>query len=112
MEDKNITFEDLPKAMSWMMDKLNKLDSKIDGLNNIPQIRPADQWMNLKELCEYLPSHPAEQTVYGWTSCHQIPFHKRGTRIMFLKSESFPCILRALYERYRESLILFMDSLH
>ena len=78
MEDKNITFEDLPKAMSWMMDKLNKLDSKIDGLNNIPQIRPADQWMNLKELCEYLPSHPAEQTVYGWTSCHQIPFHKRG----------------------------------
>ena len=84
---KNITFEDLPKAMSWMMDKLNKLDSKIDGLNNIPQIRPADQWMNLKELCEYLPSHPAEQTVYGWTSCHQIPFHKRGKRIMFLKSE-------------------------
>ena len=67
MEDKNITFEDLPKAMSWMMDKLNKLDSKIDGLNNIPQVRPADQWMNLKELCEYLPSHPAEQTVYGWT---------------------------------------------
>ena len=87
MDDKNITFEDLPKAMSWMMDKLNKLDSKIDGLNNIPQIRPADQWMNLKELCEYLPSHPAEQTVYGWTSCHQIPFHKRGKRIMFLKSE-------------------------
>ena len=85
--EKNITFEDLPKAMSWMMDKLNKLDSKIDGLNNIPQIRPADQWMNLNELCEYLPSHPAEQTVYGWTSCHQIPFHKRGKRIMFLKSE-------------------------
>ena len=87
MDDKNITFEDLPKAMSWMMDKLNKLDSKIDGLNNIPQVRSADQWMNLKELCEYLPSHPAEQTVYGWTSCHQIPFHKRGKRIMFLKSE-------------------------
>lgn len=87
MEDMNITFEDLPKAMSWMMDKLNKLDSKIDSLNNIPQVRPVDQWMNLKELCEYLPSHTAEQTVYGWTSCHQIPFHKRGKRIMFLKSE-------------------------
>ena len=22
-----------------------------------------------------------------WTSCHQIPFHKKGKRIMFLKSE-------------------------
>ena len=52
MEDMNITFEDLPKAMSWMMDKLNKLDSKIDSLNNIPQVRPVDQWMNLKELCQ------------------------------------------------------------
>lgn len=34
MSEKSITFEDLPKAMSWMMDKLNELDSKIDGLNN------------------------------------------------------------------------------
>lgn len=30
MSEKNITFEDLPKAMSWLMDKLNELDSKID----------------------------------------------------------------------------------
>ena len=58
----NLKFDDLPKAISWMMNKL-------------------------KELCDYLPSHPAEQTVYGWTSCHQIPFHKKGKRIMFLKSE-------------------------
>ncbi len=87
MSEKNITFEDLPKAMSWMMDKLNELDSKIDGLNNQNQSVPVEQWMNLKELCDYMPSHPAEQTVYGWTSCHIIPFHKRGKRIMFLKSE-------------------------
>ena len=63
-----------------MMDKLNELDSKIDGLNNPTHNIPTEQWMNLKELCEYIPSHPAEQTVYGWTSCHQIPFHKRGKR--------------------------------
>ena len=87
MNDKDITFEDLPKAMSWLMEKMNKLDSKIDSLSNTPQAQPSDQWMNLKELCDYLPSHPAEQTVYGWTSCHQIPYHKRGKRIMFLKSE-------------------------
>ena len=42
MEDKNITFEDLPKAMSWMMDKLNKLDSKIDGLPSFPTRRSSD----------------------------------------------------------------------
>ena len=87
MTEKNITFEDLPKAMTWMMDKLNELTSKVDSINNQSAQPQTDQWMNLKELCEYLPNHPAEQTVYGWTSCHQIPFHKRGKRIMFLKSE-------------------------
>ena len=87
MTEKNITFEDLPKAMTWMMDKLNELTSKVDSFNNQSVQPQTDQWMNLKELCEYLPNHPAEQTVYGWTSCHQIPFHKRGKRIMFLKSE-------------------------
>lgn len=87
MEEKDIKFEDMPKAMSWMMNKLAELHSKIDGLNNISQPTKGEQWMNLKELCDYLPSHPATQTVYGWTSCHQIPFHKKGKRIMFLKSE-------------------------
>lgn len=87
MTEKNITFEDLPKAMTWMMDKLNELTSKVDSINTQTVQPQTDQWMNLKELCEYLPNHPAEQTVYGWTSCHQIPFHKRGKRIMFLKSE-------------------------
>ena len=87
MTEKNTTFEDLPKAMTWMMDKLNELTSKVDSINNQTVQPQTDQWMNLKELCEYLPNHPAEQTVYGWTSCHQIPFHKRGKRIMFLKSE-------------------------
>lgn len=87
MTEKNITFEDLPKAMTWMMDKLNELTSKVDNLNNQTAQPQTNQWMNLKELCEYLPNHPAEQTVYGWTSCHLIPFHKRGKRIIFLKSE-------------------------
>jgi len=53
MEDMNITFEDLPKAMSWMMDKLNKLDSKIDSLNNIPHVRPADQWMDGRVVTKF-----------------------------------------------------------
>ena len=87
MTEKNIKFEDMPKAMSWMMNKLNELDSKIGDLNVEPQSNKGEQWMNLKELCDYLPSRPAAQTVYGWTSCHQIPFHKKGKRIMFLKSE-------------------------
>lgn len=63
MSEKNITFEDLPKAMSWMMDKLNELDSKIDGLNTQSPSIPTEQWMNLKELCDYIPSCNQNQLI-------------------------------------------------
>lgn len=43
MSEKKITFEDLPKAVSWLMDKLNELDSKIDGLNNQNQSVQTEQ---------------------------------------------------------------------
>lgn len=61
----NLKFEDLPKAISWMMSKLTELDLKIDGIMSGQKTEPSEKWLNLKELCDYLPSHPAEQTVYG-----------------------------------------------
>lgn len=87
MNDKKITFNEMPGAISWVIDKLTEIGMKIDDLCSKTQSAPKEQWLNLDELRAYLPSHPAEQTVYGWTSTHQIPFHKRGRRIMFLKSE-------------------------
>lgn len=84
MSEKNITFEDLPKAMSWMMDKLNELDSKIDGLNNPTHNIPTEQWMNLKELCEYIPSiRPNKQYMDGRVA---IKFH-------FIKEGNVSCFL-------------------
>ena len=87
MNGTNLKFEDLPKAISWIMGKLEEIDSKIDSIKSRKEIESSEKWLNLKELCDYLPSHPAEQTVYGWTNRRQIPFHKKGKRILFLKSE-------------------------
>lgn len=56
MSEKNITFEDLPKAMSWLMDKLNELDSKIDGLNNQNQSVPTEQWRTSKNCVIIFPA--------------------------------------------------------
>lgn len=47
----------------------------------------SDRWFNLQELCEYLPDRPARQTVYGWIGQRLIPFHKKGKKLQFLKSE-------------------------
>jgi hypothetical protein len=47
----------------------------------------SDKWFNLQELCSYLPDKPARQTVYAWVGQRLIPYHKKGKKLMFLKSE-------------------------
>ena len=67
MDSKNISFNDMSQIMAVMYDKLNELGDKVDRL--MPTEKSEEpQWMNVAALIEYLPNHPAEQTVYGWTS--------------------------------------------
>lgn len=86
MENKNYSFNDVPEILGVILTKLNELGVKVDAMGVSPQ---ADQpvWFNISALIDYLPNHPAEQTVYGWTSARKIPFHKKGKNILFLKSE-------------------------
>lgn len=46
-----------------------------------------DKWMNLPELIDYLPDHPATATIYSWVSSRKIPHHKGSKTLRFLKSE-------------------------
>ena len=57
--------------------------------NKQASTKPAetDRWMNLHELCEYLPDKPKKATVYGWVSNGLIPVHKGRKKLRFLKSE-------------------------
>lgn len=66
--------------------KVTALEEKLDHFQPTSQAE-GKQWLNMTELIDYLPNHPAEQTVYGWTSARKIPFHKQGKSIMFKKSE-------------------------
>lgn len=113
----NIKFDDIPKVLSFLVKNVMELNRKVDKLTldrkncngdveaeeslaeitqklerleQLAGIDPednGDNWMNIQELCEYLPSHPAEQTIYGWTSNKKIPFHKAGKKVQFLQSE-------------------------
>lgn len=86
MEHKIYSFNDVPEMLGIILTKLNELGVKVDAMGISSQ---AEQpvWFNVPALIDYLPSHPAEQTVYGWTSARKIPFHKKGKNILFLKSE-------------------------
>lgn len=46
-----------------------------------------DKWMDLNQLCNYMPDQPSKPTVYGWVHSNKIPFHKGGKKLRFLKSE-------------------------
>lgn len=86
MEKIAVTHDNMPMVLSMIMQKLDLLEELFNRSQNKPQ-EVTDEWMNLKQLCAYLPSHPAEQTVYGWTSTRTIPYHKNGKHIVFSKSE-------------------------
>jgi excisionase family DNA binding protein len=46
-----------------------------------------DSWFNLDELRDYLPDKPSISTVYGWVNGGNIPAHKVGKKLRFLKSD-------------------------
>jgi excisionase family DNA binding protein len=86
MDIQNITLETMPKAMGYLIEKVEALEKAWQEKNEQPII-PSNRWMNIDELKDYLPDHPAKATIYGWASNRQIPYHKGGKKLRFLQSE-------------------------
>ena len=80
------SLEEMPNALSYLIESVESLQSKVNALQH-KQASDSPKWMDIDELCAYLPSHPAKQTVYGWVSTKQIPVHKINKALAFLQSE-------------------------
>jgi len=85
MDEKTITFNDIPEAMNYLITKMNDLEEMIR--TSAFQQPDQNDWFNLEELCDYLPDRPAKQTVYSWVNQKKIPYHKKGKKLQFLKCE-------------------------
>ena len=83
MNDK-ITFDNLPEAITELHRKVDKLLSH-PRLNN--QADEADRLLTIEQFIDYLPEHPARQTIYGWVNERYVPFEKYGKRLYFRKSD-------------------------
>lgn len=81
------SLEEMPRALSHLIEKVDRLQNTINTLRNKQQVSESPRWMNIDELCAYHPSHPKKQTVYEWVSKKTIPYHKMTKRLMFLQSE-------------------------
>lgn len=80
-----ISFNDVPKAVAHLINKVDKIETLLSSKQ--PQPQESNQWLNLDDLCKYHPDHPAKPTVYAWIGQRSIPYHKKGKKLMFLKSE-------------------------
>lgn len=81
-----LTFNDLPQAVATLLTEVREMKLQLQQTAKEPVVEK-DRWMNIAELRKYLPNHPAEQTIYGWTSKKKIPFHKASGGLVFQKSE-------------------------
>ncbi|MBA4851521.1 helix-turn-helix domain-containing protein [Emticicia sp. BO119] len=64
----------------------NSLEKALKNQSNISSIIE-DKWLDLNGLCAYLPDKPVKPTVYTWVHNSIIPYHKKGKKLFFLKSE-------------------------
>ena len=81
------TLEEMPGALSYLIEKVEGLERTAKSLLNRQEESSSPHWMDVDELCDYIPSHPVKQTVYGWVSDRQIPHHKISKSLVFLQSE-------------------------
>lgn len=80
---KQITFNELPEAVSQLSQKLDNIERLLQS----QQSQPQDEWMDLDALTQYDPEKRTKTTFYGYVSRREIPFHKKGKKLTFLKSE-------------------------
>ncbi len=82
------------QVITLSVDDLQRLferqgDRIIEALAGKNEPEKKDQWFNLTEFCAYHPDKPKPPTVYGWISMNKndVPYHKDGKKLRFLKSE-------------------------
>lgn len=74
-----------PEELEVLIEKSVK--KVLAELKELKSQETTDRWMDLNELCQYMPDKPSKATVYGWVNNGSIPVHKGGKKLRFLKSE-------------------------
>ena len=69
---------------SWWVESLEEMVNELSIQKDVPE---QPEWMDIDGLRQYIPSHPAKQTIYGWVNDKLIPYYKTSKKLTFKKSE-------------------------
>lgn len=83
----NITFEQLPQAVSMLIEKVGLLTDKVDKMlvKTPQQDGEGHNLLSLKDVAALLGK--SSSTIYSMTSDKRIPYHKRGNKLYFFEDE-------------------------
>ena len=82
--EKRISYDNLPEAVATLLSEVRELRSLMETQTSFGGFSP---WMDITELCEYLPGNPAKCTIYEWVRTKAIPFHRCGKVYGFFRPE-------------------------
>jgi predicted DNA-binding transcriptional regulator AlpA len=97
-----ITFELLPQAVTALTNEVREIKRLLLEKSNEPQPEP-DRWFDLNELVEYDPEKRTKPTFYGYIGQKVIPYHKRGKKLLFLKSEIDTWLMQGKRKTFAET---------
>lgn len=80
---KPFTFDQIPKMMGKLLDKMERIESLLKGLS--PEGNSPDELLNITEAAKLLNLSVA--TIYSKVSRNEIPVCKKGKRLYFSKKE-------------------------
>ena len=83
MNTQVITFENLPQAVSQLIEKVDSLTTLLESKSN--NTAATDKPMSINEAATFLKL--SVPTIYGFVSRREIPFSKLGKRLYFTEIE-------------------------
>lgn len=81
----NITFEQLPQAVSMLIEKVGQLADKVEKVLGNTGQRQERRLLTLDDVATLLDK--SSSTIYAMTSDKCIPYHKRGNKLYFFENE-------------------------
>lgn len=82
---KNLNFEQLPNAVSELMEKLDVIEGLLRNQRSLEPIAIQNQFLTVIEAAKYL--NLAVPTVYSLVSKGELPYMKRSKRLYFSRED-------------------------
>lgn len=81
----NITFEQLPQAVSMLIEKVGQLADKVEKVLGNTGQKQERRLLTLDDVATLLDK--SSSTIYAMTSDKRIPYQKRGNKLYFFENE-------------------------